>query len=666
MIRKLLLLSLLLFGNSSHATSSCEKNNIYEIGTGIFDITGPAAEEGMMGYGMLGQQTAGILQRLWARAFVIASPCNNKRIVFVNVDLGQIFQGIKQQVIVQLQKKYGNLYTDENVLLTATHTHSGPGGYSTYTFYNITTLGFSHKNFNTIVEGIVNAVSFAHDHLQKAQLTIAKGDLPNISFNRSPQAYALNPKAERHQYQNNVDTEMTLLRIDNLENKPLGLINWFAIHGVSMNNKNHLINGDNKGYAAYLFEKDFASDYSPTAFIAAFAQANAGDVSPNPYGFEGGMGEVGLKAIENAGKPQYQIAKHLFNHGTISVKGEIDYKHTFIKMDEATVAAIYTNGSVQKTCPAAIGMSMLAGTQDGEGIGWQGISCLEFNQLPVVRLMCALVTTACQGVKPIAIPTGNMKPYPWTPNILPLQIFKIGQLIIAAVPFEITTMTGRRIKETIAKQFSPDHIIVLSTLANAYAGYVATQEEYQMQRYEGASTHFGPWTAALLQQELAQLAKALVSDTKVAPGPTPLDLSHSQIDLQPGVIFDDKPWGKQFGDLYQDVHQVYKPGETVKVVFWGAHPKNNYRIQNINRGFLAVQYLNPTTGVWETIRHDYDWDTEYQWTRNGVAYSLISIIWRIPTQINPGSYRILHFGDYKTILGKIYPYKGSSSEFKIA
>ena len=60
----------------------------------------------------------------------------------------------------------------------------------------------------------------------------------------------------------------------------------FAVHGVSVNNTNRLINGDNKGYAAYAAEKHFNPDSLPGKgpFIAAFAQANEGDVSPNILG----------------------------------------------------------------------------------------------------------------------------------------------------------------------------------------------------------------------------------------------------------------------------------------------------------------------------------------------------------------------------------------------
>jgi hypothetical protein len=120
-------------------------NTSFQVGSGIYDITGPAAEVGMMGYGRLDQKTAGIHVRLRARAFVIATPCNGKRIVFVSADLGQLFQVVKQRVMAKLQTAYGSTYTDANVILSATHTHSGPGGYSHYALYNLTILASTSK-----------------------------------------------------------------------------------------------------------------------------------------------------------------------------------------------------------------------------------------------------------------------------------------------------------------------------------------------------------------------------------------------------------------------------------------------------------------------------------------------------------------------------------------
>ncbi len=646
-----------------NAANKINNNDVFQLGAGRYDITGPAAEEGMMGYGMIMQQTAGIYQRLWARAFVIESPTNHKRVVLVNVDLGHVFQGIKEGVVKKLQALYGDRYDDANVLITATHTHSGPGGYSTYVFYNLTTLGFSRENFNTIIDGIVAAISQAQAHMVPGRIKVASGELEGISFNRSPSAYELNPRHEIQHYAHDVDTQMTLLRFEDLQGAPIGMINWFPIHGVSMNNKNHLITGDNKGYAEYLFEQDYRQPDGHPTVIAAFAQANAGDVSPNRYGHEGGEGLAGLAAIAAAGQPQYEKARSLFNAANETLAGDVDYRHQFIKMDEVVVEPAYTDGKTQMTCPAGIGVSMFAGTQDGEGVGRQGVTCDSVKKV-LPHVICELSRTTCQGVKPIALSTGTMTPHPWTPNILPFQVIKLGDVVIVAAPFELTTMTGRRIREAVRAQLpqqTTQHV-VLAALSNAYAGYVATNEEYQLQRYEGASTHFGPWTQAALQQSFVNLTRALVAGRPVAPGPQPPDLSQSQRDLQPGVFFDTAPLQHSFGDVARDVQSNYHPGETVEVSFWGGHPKNNYRIGG---SYLAVQQW--VQGVWRTIRTDDDWDTAYHWQRKGIANNLITIVWRTPTTTPPGIYRIVHEGDYKSLLGRqIKPYRGESSLFTVS
>lgn len=666
MYKKILPAILLLNAGTAFAASqgmnACDTNSVYNIGAGIYDITGPAAEQRMMGYAMLDQSTSGISSRLFARAFVLQSPCNGKRVVFVNTDLGMVFQAVKQQVVRRLKEKYGNLYDESNVLITATHTHSGPGGFSTYTLYNLTILGFSEKNFNTIVDGIVAAIDRAQLNMVPATIRMAKGQLPGIGFNRSPQSYLLNPESERALYQQDVDTEMTVIRFDSLKGNPIGMINWFPVHGVSMNNKNHLISSDNKGYAEFLFEKDFGSDYGPHAFVAAFAQANAGDVSPNEYGKEGGTGLLGLEAVERAGRPQYELARKLYDSASEVVTGGIDYRHMFVEMDKVSIDPRYTDGQVHMTCPPAIGVSMLAGTTDGEGVGRQGLTCENISSV-IPAFLCQNLTTTCQGVKPIALELGNKKPYPWVPTILPFQEFKLGRLLIAAAPFEVTTMSGRRIKSAIQEQL-PDaskYQIVLSALSNAYAQYITTPEEYKLQRYEGASNLFGPWTLSAMRQQYAQLTRALFNGEPVAAGPAPQDLLDAQHNFQPGVLWDSTPSSVQFGDVYQNVDSHYQPGDTVTVVFWGAHPKNNYRVQDT---FLKVEHLE--NGQWKTVREDRDWDTEYQWRRSGLANSLVTITWRMPKDIERGQYRIVHHGDAKSWWsGKITPYTGYSAVFTV-
>ena len=73
-------------------------------------------------------------------------------------------------------------------------------------------------------------------------------------------------------------------------------------------------------------------------------------------------------------------------------------------------------------------------------------------------------------------------PYMWQPSVLPTQIIKIGQLLVIAVPGEFTTMSGRRLREAVKKEFEKQKPgsnveVVISGLANAYSSYVTTFEE---------------------------------------------------------------------------------------------------------------------------------------------------------------------------------------------
>ena len=90
---------------------------------------------------------------------------------------------------------------------------------------------------------------------------------------------------------------------------------------------------------------------------------------------------------------------------------------------------------------------------------------------------------------------------PWTPQILPIQLMVIGQIAVAAIPGEPTTIAGRRIRASLRPHLDAigvEHTIVAG-FANAYAGYVTTHQEYAVQAYEGGSTHFGSWTLAGFQ-----------------------------------------------------------------------------------------------------------------------------------------------------------------------
>ena len=67
-----------------------------------------------------------------------------------------------------------------------------------------------------------------------------------------------------------------------------------------------------------------------------------------------------------------------------------------------------------------------------------------------------------------------------------MQLVRIGQLYLAAVPAEFTITSGYRLRRTVATELGvPVENVILSGYANAYSGYVTTPEEYDQQDYEG-------------------------------------------------------------------------------------------------------------------------------------------------------------------------------------
>lgn len=641
----------------------------YRVGAGIYDITGPAAGVGMMGYSMPDQQTAGIHMRLRSRAFVIAEPGDGKRVALVIADLGQAFQAVKQEVVRRLRQdpELGARYDERNVLISATHTHSGPGGYSHYDLYNLSILGFVEQNFTVITSGIVESIRRAHRNLAPGRILINRGELLDCGWNASPVAYLQNPEGERSAYAADTDRTMTLLRLETTAGEEVGTINWFPVHPTNLGNTLRLISGDNKGFAAYRFEREKGTDYTaPSTFVAAFAQSNAGDVSPSVFwGYPDGIHD--FERMEIMGERQYAAAAELYRTARTPLTGGIDYRHVHVDLSRVEVGPEWLQDREEgiRTCTAALGLSMLAGsTEDAvglpfvpEGIVWGG------GMLPEIPLVPE--EQPCHAEKYVFISLGGRSPVPWTPEILPIQLVRIGQLVIIAQPSEISTMAGRRLRDTVLRDLAGIGVqhAVIAALSNAYAGYVTTREEYAVQQYEGASVHFGPYTLNAYQQSFSRLARAMAEGEELPPGPSPRDLSDRQVEAPASAApFDLTPRGYTFGDVQRQPEPAYPRGETVSVGFWGGHPANDLRTQD---SFLYVE-RETASGAWEVIARDEDPETRFHWERWELAGSKITVEWTIPEDALPGTYRIRHAGTWRSVLtGEKTPYSGVSDTFTV-
>uniref|UniRef100_A0A3Q0KPD2 Neutral ceramidase n=1 Tax=Schistosoma mansoni TaxID=6183 RepID=A0A3Q0KPD2_SCHMA len=685
--------------------------NGYLIGVGIHDITGPITDINMMGYGNMKQNDNGLHLRLFSRAFIIQENSSSQPIVIVIIDAGMVSQAVKIKVIDHLKNRYDNgLFTHQNVLISATHTHSGPAGYLQYVLYSFTSLGYVPETFQPLVEGIVNSIDLAYSNMKEGKILKAEGDLHNASINRSPAAYLENPVEEQARYGENVDKNMILLKFVTMNNTPIGMINWFAVHAVSMNFTNTLVSSDNKGLAAILFEQKMNHNQmlGKGPFVAAFAQANEGDVSPNTAGprcidtglpcdfvhsscggrtqncIAYGPGSDMFESTKIIAYKQFEKAWSLFNNATTEINGTVNFIHQFIDM--TNISLNYKNYSGH-TCEPAMGFSFAAGTTDGPGdfdfiqgttrgsLFWNIVR--DFIKTPSEKLI------KCQAPKPILVATGEMNvPYPWQPSIVETQIVSIGPLLIVALPGEFTTMSGRRIREAVieaandaSKENNPSstthYEVILSGLSNVYSSYIATPEEYQLQRYEGASTIYGPLTLPAYVNQFSFLARALVKGEKISPGTVAPYFFNEQFSFVPKILFDTAPLREPFGTVIKQPNSTYyKKNDTVEVYFVTASPRNNVFL---NGTYLTVEIYNKTLDEWNIMYTDANWETKFTWNRDGffswlLGRSYAIIEWTVSSIDGiciPGTYRIKHFGTSKNIFGRKTHFSGVTNNFTV-
>uniref|UniRef100_A0A8C7Q8C2 Neutral ceramidase n=1 Tax=Oncorhynchus mykiss TaxID=8022 RepID=A0A8C7Q8C2_ONCMY len=567
-------------------------------------------------------------------------------------------------VLKELEVKYGILYRQDNVILSGTHTHSGLGGYFQYTLFMITSKGYIKPSIKAIVNGIVKSIDIAHRNIKPGRIYMSKGELEESNLNRSPHSYLNNPAEERNKYKSNTDKQVTLLKFTDLDGDGMGMLSWFAVHAVSMNYTNQMVSSDNMGYASYLLEQEKNIGFLPGEgpFVAAFASSNLGDASPNirgPFCANTGLpcdylnsscpigglkmcvalGPAGSDMFNNTkiiGENIFKRAKDLYGKARQEVRGPLHAAHQWVNMTDVTVQLNSTHTS--RTCKPALGHSFAAGTTDGGGD-------LNFTQGAVEGdpfwdgIRDALLgapsneTQDCHQPKPILFSTGEMTwPLPWHP-----------------------------ISTTAQGTFSNAEVVVAG-LCNIYTHYITTYEEYQIQRYEGASTIYGPHTLSAYIQKFRGLAKAIAevrtTYCTLPKGPEPPFFKDSQLfSLLPAAAVDKKPINTTFGEVLERVDPEYT-----------VHITDTMSFQR-DKTFVTVEKYHNSTAHWDVVHTDASWETRFHWVKNG-AESNATIEWHIPLSAQAGSYRIRHFGHYKQRKGfletVIIAYEGVSDVFRVS
>ena len=571
---------------------------MYEVGVGKADITAFKLGVGMMGYGMYFNIVKGVETDLYARAVVIRDTTTGKKTALVNAEICFVTIAIRRGVMKKLQRKHEHLgFAEDSVMITAQHTHSAPGGYSHFGLYNMSIPGFVPEVYQKVVDGIVDAIVLAAESMRPATIKISKGEIEGdkeVAFNRSLDAYNANPevktKLKKEETNQAVDRNMLLMRFDDLEGNPIGSWNWFGVHTTSLSNDNHRICSDNKGYAAK-YHEDKVRKRKKDTFISVFAQRKTGDITPN-YKWDKkkkwtrGKFEDDFESAKYNGNIQFEHAHNLFKQAKKAEDQptQVDHVMTYVDFRKVIVDKEFACGQKDaRTGPACHGVAFFEGTVEGPGMPHAVASLAR----TLIKAQKAYELAAApfkpkekadriyekyhtQGPKDILIEAnerrilgtrdiknlvvpawadpavgqfkrfhanGSLGDKPWIPQILPIQIIIIGNLALAGIPAEITTIAGQRLEDTLLEVLADRGVteVVCSTYTNAYCGYITTYEEYQLQLYEGGHTVFGQHFLGAVQTKFRQLAMEMLkpeNERNVVEDGRPASFSDEELELR--------------------------------------------------------------------------------------------------------------------------------------
>jgi hypothetical protein len=197
----------------------------------------------------------GILDRLYSRAIVVEN--NVTSAALVTVDTGMIFEQTWKNVTQRIEKELG--IPARNVLLTATHTHSG--------------VMWADPDLE---DNIFRSVKMAKEKLQSARIGYGTG-VSYLNVNRN----IIDPKTRRWwegpNYDGPSDKTVAVVRFESINGEPIAVYYNYAMHAVTVGQLDK-ISADAPGAASRYIENSFDN-----SIVALWSTGACGDQNPIYY-----------------------------------------------------------------------------------------------------------------------------------------------------------------------------------------------------------------------------------------------------------------------------------------------------------------------------------------------------------------------------------------------
>jgi neutral ceramidase len=495
-----------------------------DAGVGRSDVTPPTGFP-TMGYVRSDAVGRGQHTRLFARAIVLRQ--GGQKLALVTVDLGFTPGGLLQDVARRVAKRG---FSERNVIVSASHTHSAPAGYANFQSDNFVapTVGTptdfkvagDPQLYGLLVQRIAIAILRADKRLGPARAGWGSATLSGVTDNRSLEAHLANfgfdlpygtgrVDQDPHGYLGTIDPNVDVLRVDRVGKHgraiPMGAWLNFADHGTVNPYTFGVYNADHHGPASRIFERRVRRiGHVPAKreVVGAYGNADAGDMTA---AFRG----RGPAFAEKVGRAEAGAMLRAWRRAGTQMSHAPPFETRWTR---SCFCGRTVDGGTVADSPA-MGFPFFTGSEENRGPLYdQDHVNHEGDRLPA--------DVGPQGRKIVTV----QPPAADFPSAAPLMVVRLGDRAIATIPGEMTVEMGRRTRAAVLAAIAPTGVkrIALAGYANEFMHYFTTPEEYDMQHYEGGSTLFGKYSSNLIKDDLTTLAGDIATG-RPAPEPATFD-----------------------------------------------------------------------------------------------------------------------------------------------
>ena len=224
--------------------SAQNANPLFKAGASKVDITPDENERP--------KNMDGILDRLFSRAIVVENGVTSAALI--TVDTGIIFDSVWKNLTQRIEEELG--IPVQNVLLTATHTHSG--------------VMWAQPDFE---ENIFKSVKMAKEECQPARIGYGIG-VSYLNVNRN----MIDPKTRRWwegpNYDGPSDKTVAVVKFESIKGEPIAVYYNYAMHAVTVGQLDR-ISGDAPGASSRYIEDSFDDK-----IVAVWSTGACGDQNP--------------------------------------------------------------------------------------------------------------------------------------------------------------------------------------------------------------------------------------------------------------------------------------------------------------------------------------------------------------------------------------------------